>query len=478
MAQIDDFQRADGTLGANWVDMTDSGLAGATKLALQDGGVYCSATSSAWISAVWQGTVTTSDQFSEIVVRTYFNALTNPGLGVIVRRNLSGAASYYQAFYFTGNIYLYAHTGGGFSLITSVAHTVALGDTLRLVASGSSPVRLQVFNNGVSVIDVNDSTFLITGGQPGIAVFEGGLSAIESWAGDSGNTAATHPTPPAPWRVATTMTVRNKRITSGVTYLDFVSIYNYDSGALLTTTMRYLLPDSPSLGVPRRFLYILPVEASVPGVTFGDGLDVIRGANLHNLYNLVLIAPGFITDNIWCCDHDSDNSRRQESYLVNELVAWSKTQFDYTNEEQWIIGFSRTGYGGADLIMRNPTVFNKAAVWDFPADFVYADFSTYSFPHGTQANFDNNYHLDQTFVNNHASPFTSQKRLWVSGDEVSWTTQVQNFATRLDSASVAYKYSDEGVRTHSWTSGWVPTALAALNGLGIGHHMMILGIGG
>lgn len=476
---LDDFQRADGTLGANWIDTTDSGLnAGGTKLALQDGGVYCAATSSAWISAVWNGSATASDQFSEILIRTYFNAATNPGVGVIVRRNTNGSANYYQAFYFAGNIYLYAHTGGGFTLITSVAHTVAPGDVLRLVASGSNPVRLQVFSNGSSVIDTNDATFLITGGQPGLAVFEGGLSAVESWAGDSGNAAVSHPTPPAPWRPTTTMTVRNKRVVSGVTYLDFVSIYNYDSGAVLTTTMRYLLPDSPSAGVPRRFLYILPVEAAVPGVTFGDGLDVIRAANLHNLYNLVLIAPGFITDNIWCCDHDSDASRRHESYLVNELLPWTKTQFDYTNEEQWIIGFSRTGYGGADLILRNPTVFNKAAVWDFPADFVYTDFAAYSFPHGTQANFDNNYHLTQSFINGKAGSFTGTRRLWVSGDEVSWTAQVQNFAARLDSAAVLYKYSDEGVRAHSWSSGWVPTALAGLSGLGVKHHWMTMGVGG
>ncbi len=37
-------------------------------------------------------------------------------------------------------------------------------------------------------------------------------------------------------------------------------------------------------------------------------------------------------------------------------------------EQNWLIGFSKSGIGGQDLILKHPDIFSVAASWDFPAD--------------------------------------------------------------------------------------------------------------
>ena len=163
----------------------------------------------------------------------------------------------------------------GWTILTSVAQSsLRGGDRLRLTATGSNPVHLQAFVDGALMIDYYDSTYLLTGGQPGIMEYDQGYGAIEAWSGGNGSGAGiAYHAPPVPWAIgsAATLQLKNKRVVDGVTYLDFTSGYN-GSGAL---TLRYLQPSSPA-NVPAKLLYILPVEDAVPGVTYGDGMDTIR----------------------------------------------------------------------------------------------------------------------------------------------------------------------------------------------------------
>lgn len=55
--------------------------------------------------------------------------------------------------------------------------------------------------------------------------------------------------------------------------------------------------------------------------------------------------------------------------MTQDLVPWIKHNFATTGAEQnWLIGFSKSGYGAQDLILRHPGMFTSAASWDFPAD--------------------------------------------------------------------------------------------------------------
>src|SRR5262249_9648107 len=113
------------------------------------------------------------------------------------------------------------------------------------------------------------------------------------------------------------------------------------------TIVRVLEPTSPAPGVPHRFLFVLPVQAGVTnlGSTYGDGLEYMRAHNLQNIYNLTLVAPSFVIEP-WFGDHDSDPSRRLESFLVRDVVPWVD-QFAPLLEapQRWLIGFSKSGNG-------------------------------------------------------------------------------------------------------------------------------------
>ena len=55
--------------------------------------------------------------------------------------------------------------------------------------------------------------------------------------------------------------------------------------------------------------------------------------------------------------------------MTQELVPWIKQNLATTgNEQTWLIGFSKSGIGGQDLILKHPDLFSLAASWDFPAD--------------------------------------------------------------------------------------------------------------
>jgi hypothetical protein len=123
------------------------------------------------------------------------------------------------------------------------------------------------------------------------------------------------------------------------------------------------------------------------------------------------------------------------------------------NQQHWLIGFSRTGYGGAGLILRNPVAFDKAAVWDFPADWTWSDFGAYDYPHRTETNVENNYELQQTFVSASASAFQACKRLWIGGYYV-FQQDTLDFDGRLTAAGILYDSSEQLASSHSWTSGW------------------------
>ena len=103
---------------------------------------------------------------------------------------------------------------------------------------------------------------------------------------------------------------------------------------------------------------------------------------------------------------------RYETFMTRELVPWVEKNLATTGHEQnWLIGFSKSGLGAQDLILKHPDIFALAASWDFPADM-----SSYdelggdpAASYGTDANFQANYRLTAAFVNAHKGPFLSER---------------------------------------------------------------------
>jgi cytochrome c2 len=231
--------------------------------------------------------------------------------------------------------------------------------------------------------------------------------------------------------------------------------------------VRVLVPTDPSPNYAHSFLYALPVEPGLTGQSLGDGLDELESLNVENQYNTTIVEPIFPMYS-WYADNPDDSTIDYETFVADILPQWVDSHFSTTGDEQnLLIGFSKSGYGAVDLLLKHPTVFSAAAAFDFPADNPTYDGlgSSTADDYGTQANFQNNYELDQSFVDTYKAPFTTQDRLWIAGGPL-YATDVADFNTLLTSQGVLDTFTTTQTGdTHSWTGGWVPSAVTGLFGL-------------
>jgi hypothetical protein len=81
--------------------------------------------------------------------------------------------------------------------------------------------------------------------------------------------------------------------------------------------------------------------------------------------------------------------------------------------------------------------------------------------YGTDANFQTNYRLTQSFVDAHKAPFLSKNRIWIGGYNA-FQTDMSDYDALLTSEGIAHSTETPQLVSHRWDSGWVPIALAAL----------------
>jgi len=257
---------------------------------------------------------------------------------------------------------------------------------------------------------------------------------------------------------------------TGVASYDFTSPDDGNG----THVLRVLEPTHPAPGVPHNFLYVLPVEPEL-GTVYGDGLETMANLDAEDQYNLTIIEPSFAIDP-WYANDPDDPAVQYETFMTKDLEPWvtqNLTPEGQDNEpfapladsgQNWLIGFSKSGLGAIDLLMKHPDVFGLAAAWDFPADMNnYAEYGSSSADnYGTDANFQANYRLTQGFVDAHAAPFLSQNRIWIGGYNT-FQADMTDFDTLLTSEGIEHTTETPQEMAHRWDSGWVPIALSALS---------------
>ncbi len=231
--------------------------------------------------------------------------------------------------------------------------------------------------------------------------------------------------------------------------------------------VRVLVPTDPNTNYAHSFLYALPVESGLTGQSLGDGLNELESLNVENQYNTTIIEPIFPMYS-WYADNPNDATINYETFVADILPQWVDSHFSTTgNEQNLLIGFSKSGYGAVDLLLKHPNVFSAAAAFDFPADMTTYNGlgSSTADDYGTQANFQNNYELDQSFIDTYQAPFTTQDRLWISGGPL-YASQVADFNNLLTSQGVLDTFSTTQTGdAHTWSGGWVSGAVAGLFGL-------------
>jgi hypothetical protein len=237
------------------------------------------------------------------------------------------------------------------------------------------------------------------------------------------------------------------------------SVTSADAGTS-PQTVRVLRPTHPAAGVVHNFLYLLPVEAGL-GTTYGDGMATVEALDAQDKYNLTIIEPSFGIDP-WYANNPTNANVQYETFMTTDLRPWVKGNLSTSGSEQhWLIGFSKSGIGGEDLILKHPDLFSLVASWDFPADMSSYNQNGASPSYGTQANFASNYQLTRSFVDARKAPFLTNNRIWIGGYNV-FKTDVSDYDALLKSEGIIHTMGPSQLIAHRWDSGWVPAALSAL----------------
>ena len=511
----DNFNRANGSLGAGWTDMSVGGLAISSNVVMGTG--------SGNSGDIRTGETYPSNQYSQIQT-TSTQLSGKQWIGPAVRAQNSGQSLYVGIYFWNSgspDLMLFKLVNGNWGQLgsTYASGPLATGTTLTLSVTGST---LTFAQNGLVRITATDTS--LTGGAPAIMAY--GTPTADNWAGGtpttggsysvggsvsglsgtavlqdngadnlsvSANGSFTFATAVAQGAaynvtVATNPSGQVCSVANGSGVMGSANVTNvsvscggafsvqYQStdangiryysvtapdDAYGTQTLRVLLPTHPAAGVAHNFLYVLPVEPGL-GSTYGDGLLTMAGLDAQDEYNLTIVEPTFSLDP-WYADNPIDANVQYESFLTSELEPWVKANLATSGTEQnWLIGFSKSGLGAQDLILKHPDLFQLAASWDFPADMSSYNQSSDSAPcFGTNANFQANYQLTASFLAAHKAPFVTNNRIWIGGYNL-FGTDVSDYDTLLTSAGILHTTGPSVQLSHNWSGGWVPGALAAL----------------
>ena len=170
----DDFNRADGDLGPDWLrdPWWGAGLSiSANKVVatLGNGGAY-----------YWDAHMFEADQYSQIKIA----GAIGDWMGVSVRARRSPSQGYWVAIKPDG-AYLYAFVNDVFYLLVHDTTQWSTGNVLRLEVRTvtANTARLTVYRNGSPLFTYDDADSFIGSGQPGIGLYATTAMSLDDWAG-------------------------------------------------------------------------------------------------------------------------------------------------------------------------------------------------------------------------------------------------------------------------------------------------------
>lgn len=225
------------------------------------------------------------------------------------------------------------------------------------------------------------------------------------------------------------------------------------------TLIRVLTPTELPDAKRCRVVYVLPVEAGEER-RYGDGLEEVARLGLQNSTRMIFVAPTF-SHLPWYADHPTDQTIQQESYFTKDVVPFVDANYPTTEkaEDRFLLGFSKSGCGAFQLLLRHPAVFGKAVAWDAPlmmdAPGKYGSGPIY----GTAENFAR-YQLTE-LVRQRADDLKGAPRLMHIGFG-NFRSEHEAFERHLMQLNVPHIYVDGPQRKHIWESGWVEPAVRLL----------------
>lgn len=220
------------------------------------------------------------------------------------------------------------------------------------------------------------------------------------------------------------------------------------------TTVRLLIPATSA----RQVMFVLPVEP-IGGQAWGDPFAAIVEHGLHDKYGLVCVFPTFSAIP-WYANHPTDRRLQQEAYFIEEVLPLVADEHpESARLDRVLIGFSKSGLGAVNLLLRHRSLFAKAAVWDAPLGM--ASFRRYGAAEifGTQENFES--YSVWTALERDAQSLQDRERIGLFGYDV-FRGHMQAAHYKMLQWGIPHHYADGPRRAHRWDSGWLPEAVAFL----------------
>lgn len=176
-SQYDNFNRANGAIGANWT-VNSGGFNVTSNTIISTGAAIENAAS--WLTGVFSLNPFSTTQFSQVTI-TKLNGTTDfPGVGVLMSG--SSLPTGYMCQESTTSIAIFKYIANVQTILTNPASTGNVGDRLLLTVDGSG--NLTCYKNGVSTATAQDRQ--IQSGSPGIVNF-GNVATMDNWSGGNIN---------------------------------------------------------------------------------------------------------------------------------------------------------------------------------------------------------------------------------------------------------------------------------------------------
>ncbi|MBL9090953.1 MAG: hypothetical protein JNL96_06995 [Planctomycetaceae bacterium] len=215
-------------------------------------------------------------------------------------------------------------------------------------------------------------------------------------------------------------------------------------------------------------VYFLPVE---PGREnrFGDPMAEALRIDAANRFGVVCVAPTFAALP-WYADHPTDRKLAQETYFRDVVVPFVEREFfvEASPSGRLLLGFSKSGWGAWCLLLRNPSIFGRAAAWDAPLEMTWPSKYGSQPIFGDEANFQR--HRITKLLDERAELFRPPRAGSVSAPNRPRLILLGhgNFQddvaihARLEMLGVPHVYRAGPKREHTWSSGWVEEVLQLL----------------
>lgn len=227
-----------------------------------------------------------------------------------------------------------------------------------------------------------------------------------------------------------------------------------------------LCPDKAKEDKAARFPVIYFLQVGPDFGAWGNPMIEARKLDLHNKFGVIFVLPAFKKvkreeaakhgGGPWYADHPTDPNIRHESYLVKALVPFIEQHYPALAEPRGrlLLGFSMSGCGAFNLLLRHPDVFGKAAAWDSPSSWTWWKLppgeKSMSFSYGPRL-----------IAQNAAMLKAGGNRLAVLGYDL-YRADAESVHKQLLSLDIPHDYDNDTQHKHGWNSGWLDSAVVIL----------------